>query len=208
MVVNKGLKLRIFPDEYMTHVLEQNIGNARFIWNNMLSMYVNLYMLFRFHGCPLYPNIRNFNAMLKILKQENVFLREGESTSQQQVFRDLVNAFNKFFKEESGYPKFKSKKNPKQSFNFEFLGRCWKVTIGKTNNYEVDFVCRKHKQTIYVQVCYLLESEDTIEREFRPFTKIKDNYPKYIISMDQFDKSHDGIKNVNLLDFLVDDLVN
>ena len=73
VVVNKGLKLRIFPDEYMTHVLEQNIGNARFIWNNMLSMYVNLYMLFRFHGCPLYPNIRNFNAMLKILKQENVF---------------------------------------------------------------------------------------------------------------------------------------
>ena len=136
------------------------------------------------------------------------FLHEEESTSQQQVFRDLVNAFNKFFKEESGYPKFKSKKNPKQSFNFEFLGRCWKVTIGKTNNYEVDFVCRKHKQTIYVQVCYLLESEDTIEREFRPFTKIKDNYPKYIISMDQFDKSHDGIKNVNLLDFLVDDLVN
>ena len=73
VVVNKGLKLRIFPDEDMAHVLEQNMGNARFIWNNMLSMYVNLYMLFKFHGCPLYPNIRNFNAMLKILKQENVF---------------------------------------------------------------------------------------------------------------------------------------
>ena len=47
------------------------------------------------------------------------FLREGESTSQQQVFRDLVNAFNKFFKEGSGYPKFKSKKNPKQSFRIQ-----------------------------------------------------------------------------------------
>ena len=92
---------------------------------------------------------------------------------------------------------------------FEFLRRGWKVTIGKTNDYEVDFVCRKHNQSIYVQVSYLLESEDTIEREFRPFTKIKDNYPKYIISMDQFDRSRDGIKNVNLLDFLTDyDLVN
>jgi len=92
---------------------------------------------------------------------------------------------------------------------FEFLRRDWKVTIGKTHDYEVDFVCRKHKQSIYVQVTYLLESPNTIEREFRPFTKIKDNYPKYIISMDQFDRSRDGIKNVNLLDFLTDyDLIN
>ena len=89
------------------------------------------------------------------------------------------------------------------------MRRGWKVTIGKTNDYEVDFVCRKHNQSIYVQVSYLLESEDTIEREFRPFTKIKDNYPKYVISMDQFDRSRDGIKNVNLLDFLTDyDLLN
>ena len=69
VVVNKGLKLGIFLDEDMAHVLEQNMGNAGFIWNNMLGMYVNLYMLFSFHGCPLYPNIRNFNAILKILKQ-------------------------------------------------------------------------------------------------------------------------------------------
>ena len=115
-VVNKGLKLLILPDEDMIHVLEQNMGNARFIWNNLLSMYMETYRLFSFHNCPLYPNISNFNAMLNMLKQENPFLREGESTSQQQVYRDLVNAFNKFLKEESGFPRFKSKKNTKQSF--------------------------------------------------------------------------------------------
>jgi hypothetical protein len=87
---------------------------------------------------------------------------------------------------------------------FEFLRRGWKITIGKTNNYEVDFVCRKHKQTVYVQVSYLLENEETIEREFRPFSKIKDHYPKFIITMDQFDRSRDGIKHVNLLEFLTD----
>lgn len=91
---------------------------------------------------------------------------------------------------------------------FEFLRRGWKVTVGKTSDYEVDFVCKKHKQTIYVQVSYLLESEETLEREFRPLERIRDNYPKYIISMDQFDRSRDGIRNVNLLDFLTDyDLV-
>ena len=140
VVVNKGLKLRIFPDDDMAHVLEQNMGNARFIWNNMLSMYVNLYMLFKFHGCPLYPNIRNFNAMLKILKQENVFLREGESTSQQQVFRDLVNAFNKFFKEGSGYPKFKSKKNPKQSFRIQKNGNNIIITNRRIRLAKLGFV--------------------------------------------------------------------
>ena len=88
---------------------------------------------------------------------------------------------------------------------FEFLRRGWKITIGKTTDYEVDFVCRKHKQTIYVQVSYLLENEETIEREFRPFSKIKDHYPKYIITMDQFDRSRDGVKHINLLDFLTNE---
>ena len=127
-VVVKGLKLRILPDEGMVSVLEQNMGNARFIWNNLLGMYFNLYLLFNFHGYPLYPNIRNFNAMLKMLKQENAFLYEGESTSQQQVFRDLNKAFTKFFKEGAGYPRFKSKKNPKQSFRIQKNGNNIRIT--------------------------------------------------------------------------------
>ena len=127
-VVNMGLKLVILPDDAMIPVLEQNMGNVRFIWNNILSMYIKLYRLFSFKGCPLYPNIRNFNAMLKMLKQENAFLHEGESTSQQQVSRDLVKAFNKFFKEESGFPKFKSKKSQKQSFRIQKNGNNIRIT--------------------------------------------------------------------------------
>lgn len=127
-VVNMGLMLRILPDDNMVRVIEQNIGNSRFIWNNLLGMYIELYQLFNYHGYPLYPNIRNFNAMLKMLKQDNSFLREGESTSQQQVFRDLNKAFNKFFKEGSGFPKFKSKKNPKQSFRIQKNGNNIRIT--------------------------------------------------------------------------------
>ena len=126
--INKGLKLEILPNGSMVEVLEQNMGNARFIWNNLLGMYINLYLLFNFHGYPLYPNIRNFNAMLKMLKQENAFLYEGESTSQQQVFRDLNKAFTKFFKEGAGYPRFKSKKNPKQSFRIQKNGNNIRIT--------------------------------------------------------------------------------
>jgi putative transposase len=126
--INKGLKLEILPNGSMVEVLERNMGNARFIWNNLLGMYFNLYLLFNFHGYPLYPNIRNFNAMLKMLKQENAFLYDGESTSQQQVFRDLNKAFTKFFKEGAGYPRFKSKKNPKQSFRIQKNGNNIRIT--------------------------------------------------------------------------------
>ena len=126
--INKGLKLEILPNGSMVEVLERNMGNARFIWNNLLGMYFNLYLLFNFHGYPLYPNIRNFNAMLKMLKQENAFLYEGESTSQQQVFRDLNKSFTKFFKESAGYPRFKSKKNPKQSFRIQKNGNNIRIT--------------------------------------------------------------------------------
>jgi putative transposase len=126
--INKGLKLEILPNGSMVEVLERNMGNARFIWNNLLGMYFNLYLLFNFHGYPLYPNIRNFNAMLKMLKQENAFLYDGESTSQQQVFRDLNKAFTKFFKESAGYPRFKSKKNPKQSFRIQKNGNNIRIT--------------------------------------------------------------------------------
>lgn len=127
-VVNRGLKLVILPDDAMIRVLEQNMGNARFIWNNLLSTYNNLHTLFSFHGCPLNPNIGNFNAMLKMLKQECPFLREGESTSQQQGGRDLNRAFNKFFKEGAGYPRFKSKRNSKQSFRIQKNGNNIRIT--------------------------------------------------------------------------------
>ena len=68
-IVNKGLRLRIFPDNDMIKVLEQNMGNARFVWNNILNMYNDLYVLFRSHNYPLNPSISNLNAILKMLKQ-------------------------------------------------------------------------------------------------------------------------------------------
>ena len=111
-VINKGLKVRIFPNKFIEQVLNQNIGNARFIWNNILNRYNELYKLFKFHSCHLNTNIRNLNTILKMLKQEYRFLHEGESTSQQQVYRDLNKSFTDFFKGTHNYPKFKSKKNP------------------------------------------------------------------------------------------------
>lgn len=85
---------------------------------------------------------------------------------------------------------------------FEMLRRGYNVKIGKVDNLEVDFVCKKNDKTIYIQVSYLLASEDTKEREFSVLENIKDNYPKYVLSMDEFDMSRNGIKHVNLIEFL------
>ena len=85
----------------------------------------------------------------------------------------------------------------------ELLRKGYNVRVGKVDNLEVDFVCTKRNEKIYVQVAYLLASPETIEREFTSLEKIDDNYPKYLISMDEFDMSRNGIKHINIIDFLM-----
>ena len=85
----------------------------------------------------------------------------------------------------------------------ELLRKGYNVRVGKVDNLEVDFVCTKGNEKIYVQVAYLLASPETIEREFTSLEKIDDNYPKYVISMDEFDMSRNGIMHINIIDFLM-----
>ena len=85
----------------------------------------------------------------------------------------------------------------------ELLRKGYNVRVGKVDNLEVDFVCTKGNEKIYVQVTYLLASPETIEREFTSLEKIDDNYPKYVISMDEFDMSRNGIIHINIIDFLM-----
>jgi hypothetical protein len=86
----------------------------------------------------------------------------------------------------------------------ELLRRGYQVSIGKFDNYEVDFIAHKNNEKIYFQVTYLLSGKDTIEREFRPLLKINDNYQKIVLSMDKvWGEDYSGIKRINLIDFLL-----
>lgn len=87
----------------------------------------------------------------------------------------------------------------------ELLIKNYEVYVGHTNNGEVDFVAKKDGEIKYIQVTYSLEDDTARAREFGAFTSIKDNYPKYIISLDKLDYSKDGIKNINIIDFLMND---
>ena len=87
----------------------------------------------------------------------------------------------------------------------ELKRRGYKVFIGKLDKREIDFIAEKENKKIYVQVAYILESKKIIEREFSPLKAIRDNYPKYVITMDKiFGKDVEGIQRLNLIDFLLD----
>lgn len=60
----------------------------------------------------------------------------------------------------------------------------------------------KRGEKLYVQVAYLLATEDTVKREFGVYDFIRDNYPKYVVTMDELDMSRNGIKHRNIRDFL------
>ena len=87
----------------------------------------------------------------------------------------------------------------------ELLYRGYDVKVGKTDDYEIDFVAYKGSDILYVQVCYLLSSPETIEREFGNLERIKDNYPKYVVSGDLPDFSRNGIKHFNIIKFLLNE---
>ncbi len=85
----------------------------------------------------------------------------------------------------------------------ELLRRGYTVTVGKAGSREIDFVCEDRGYKLYIQVAYLLASEDTIEREFGVYDDIRDNFPKYVVTLDEFDMSRNGIKHCNIRDFLL-----
>ena len=77
------------------------------------------------------------------------------------------------------------------------------ASVGRSGDKEIDFVCNKRGEKLYVQVAYLLASDETVAREFGAYDNIRDNYPKYVVSLDEFDMSRNGIKHRNIRDFLL-----
>lgn len=85
----------------------------------------------------------------------------------------------------------------------ELITRGYTVFAGKTYKGEIDFVAIKNGKKCFIQVAYLLTGEATIKMEFGAYNKITDASPKYVMSLDKIDMSHDGIIHVNIIDFLL-----
>ncbi len=87
----------------------------------------------------------------------------------------------------------------------ELLRRSYKVSVGKAGTKEIDFIAEKDGERIYIQVAYLLASQEVVDREFGVYKYVKDNFPKYVLSLDEFNMSRNGIKHRNLRDFLLEE---
>lgn len=86
----------------------------------------------------------------------------------------------------------------------EMKRRGFRVFTGKWGEQEVDFVAEKNENKIYVQVAYKISEQSTIDREFSPLIQIKDNHPKYVVTMDEFWKDNiEGVKHIHIADFLL-----
>lgn len=87
---------------------------------------------------------------------------------------------------------------------FELLRRGYDVSVGKVDNLEVDFIATKPDDKIYIQVTETMTGDEVRSRELAPLQKINDNYEKIVLSMSTgMDSSYDGIKSINLIDWLI-----
>ncbi len=84
----------------------------------------------------------------------------------------------------------------------ELRSRGYEVSYGKLRNGEVDFVVSKNRRHCFIQVCYLLSSDEIKAREYQALEKIQSRSPSYVLSMDEFDWSENGIAHLNAFDFL------
>lgn len=126
--------------------------------------------------------------------------------------KNILKTLNKYYATDLGIKQIKTNG---EEINFstcmenivynELLAKDYKVYIGKTKKGEIDFIASKNNKLKYIQVCYQLLNEDTIEREFSAFNEVEDNGSKYVISLDNKDFSRNDIKHINIFDFLMDD---
>lgn len=85
----------------------------------------------------------------------------------------------------------------------ELIRRGFAVSIGKIDDLEIDFIAEKDGDKEYYQVSASVLDPATFEREITPLRKVSDNYPKYIITMDEFPSNNEGIRQINVIDFLL-----
>ena len=87
----------------------------------------------------------------------------------------------------------------------ELLSRGYEVKVGKVKDKEINFIAKKEKSLSYYQISYKIRDEKTRERIFETYNSVTDNFPKYVLSMDHFNFSQDGVIHKNIIDFLLED---
>lgn len=178
--MEKAYKYRIYPNKDQKEIIQKTFGCCRFVYNKYLAMRIDKYKenkeSFTYNQCA---------SDMKNLKSELEWLKEVDSTALQSSLKDLDMAYQKFFKEHAGFPKFKSKKNNHKSYkskytngNIQYLGRNIKLPkLGyvKTRNKLIPngrivnaTISQEPSGKYYVSLCCV----DVPEREYEPTSNV------------------------------------
>ena len=125
--------------------------------------------------------------------------------------KNVLKTLNKYYANDLGIKQIKTN-NEEINYSVtlenivynDLIGKDYKVFIGKTKKGEIDFIVSKNNKFKYIQVCYDLTDENTRMREFSAFDDIEDS-EKYIITLSKEDYSNNGVKQINIFDFLMND---
>ena len=177
ILANAGKELSV--DNIIEAYKKENKDVARRTIYNYLERMKKAYLI---HGVGRY-NISGKSALRN--KEKQYAIDMGFRT----INTNTINCEDTFFLENVVYN--------------ELITRGYTVFAGKTFKGEIDFVAIKNGKKCFIQVSYLLANEKTMEREFGAYRKITDASPKYVMSLDKIDMSHDGIVHINIIDFLL-----
>ena len=124
--------------------------------------------------------------------------------------KKLLTTNEKYFVNDQGLraTKFNNEKDIEKVLEnivfFELMRRGYEVTVGNIGDKEVDFIATKFNEISYYQVSYIMEQSSTRDREFGSLNMIDDQYPKYVLSLDDVNFSQSGIQHKNIIDFLLE----
>ncbi len=110
-MILKGVKVRLYPTAVQQEAIENNFRLNRFLWNQLLGM-----QLARHENGGSFVTKFGMNYLVKVMKIEFPFLKQAESTSLLYTSADLADSYDRFFKKQNGFPKFKSRRRPKNSY--------------------------------------------------------------------------------------------
>lgn len=181
VMANAGTEFSV--DNVVNYYNNKNNANKKTVSRKTIYNYLE-----RMEKAYLIKNVKRFN----IIGKEALKSREKQyavDMGLRTIHTNTVNFEDTFFLENVIYN--------------ELILKGFHVFTGKTYKGEVDFVAIKDGKKCFIQVTYLLASNETIEREFGAYKPIKDASPKYVLSLDKIDMSRDGIIHMNIVDFLL-----
>lgn len=199
---------------YRDVVSRYNIRNTQFLEKLVLFLADNIGSLFSAKRISDFLKSQHINLAHNQVLQYSSYLASAHIIHDVRRYdiagRRIFEIGSKFYFENTGirnaitgyYIKDKAKLLENVVYNhLLFLG--YDVKVGALNTQEIDFVCERGGERVYVQVALRLEGQATIDREFGNLLNIQDNYPKMVVTEEQFDgNTHEGIKHVHIRELL------